>query len=174
MDVLKKYIGDGRLKITEPDNGNSWNEIAGKGWDSSEAKSVIDDLFGRCAIKDWNVEVAKSRMKNLLDRMELNINEKNMTAVLAPNDKTTLGIIEVLEKKQPKYKNKPAYLPRIAGQDAIFESAISIAENRQYMTVFKDTNRLAEAAIIVADAIITSAESVLVSRLGLKFTIPAR
>ncbi len=40
------------------------------------------------------------------------------------------------------------------GQDAEIDSLVSIRNGEQYMTVFKDTNKLAEAAIILAEAIV--------------------
>jgi putative multiple sugar transport system substrate-binding protein len=72
-----------------------------------------------------------------------------LDAVLSPNDTLARAIIEAL-KADAKYRTK---LPFVTGQDAEFDSVVAIKNGDQGMTVFKDTAKLAEAAIIVADAI---------------------
>jgi len=81
------------------------------------------------------------------------INEaKNVTldAILAPNDPIARAVIEACKADQ-KYRGK---LPIVTGQDAEFASVMSIKNGEQYMTIFKDTNKLAEAAIILIDQVI--------------------
>jgi putative multiple sugar transport system substrate-binding protein len=86
-------------------------------------------------------------MENLLSGDARNL---TLDAVLAPNDTLARAIIEAC-KADAKYR---ARLPLITGQDAEIASAQSIKNGEQYMTVFKDTNKLAEAAVILADAIV--------------------
>jgi putative multiple sugar transport system substrate-binding protein len=85
-------------------------------------------------------------MENLLNNDAAKI---TLDAVLAPNDTLGRAIIEAC-KADAKYKTK---LPVVTGQDAEFDSALSIKNGEQYMTVFKDTAKLSEAAVILADAI---------------------
>jgi putative multiple sugar transport system substrate-binding protein len=86
-------------------------------------------------------------MENLLSN---DARDVTLDAILAPNDTLARAILEAC-KADAKYRAK---LPVISGQDAEIDSLVSIRNGEQYMTVFKDTNKLAEAAIILADAIV--------------------
>jgi putative multiple sugar transport system substrate-binding protein len=86
-------------------------------------------------------------MENLLNNEARNV---TLDAVLAPNDTLGRAIIEAC-KADAKYRSK---LPIVTGQDAEFASMMSIKNGEQYMTVFKDTAKLAEAAIILADQLL--------------------
>jgi len=104
--------------------------------------------FMRIATEGWQAPIAKTRMENLL------IGDAGgnivLDAVLAPNDPLARGIIEAL-RADARYRTT---LPVVTGQDAEFASMMSIRNGEQHMTVFKDTAKLAEAAIILADAIL--------------------
>ena len=131
MSVLNAYIDSGVLRVVGPyprsssDTGN----------------------FQRVATENWQAPIAKTRMENLLNN---DARDVTLDAVLAPNDTLARAIIEAL-KADAKYRGN---LPVISGQDAEFESAMSIKNGEQYSTVFKDTAKLAEAAIILADQIL--------------------
>jgi putative multiple sugar transport system substrate-binding protein len=86
-------------------------------------------------------------MENLLVGDARNV---TLDAVLAPNDPIARAIIEAL-RADTKYRTN---LPVVTGQDAEIDSMSSIATGGQYMTVFKDTAKLAEAAMILAEAIL--------------------
>ena len=103
--------------------------------------------FQRISTENWQAPIAKQRMENLL-----NADARNFTldAILAPNDPIARAVIEAC-KADAKYRGK---LPVVTGQDAEFESVMSIKNGEQYMTVFKDTAKLAEAAIILADQVL--------------------
>jgi putative multiple sugar transport system substrate-binding protein len=73
-----------------------------------------------------------------------------LDAVLAPNDTLARAIIEAC-KADAKYQGR---LPVTSGQDAEFDSAISIRNGEQYSTVFKDTAKLAEAAMMLVDQLL--------------------
>jgi len=73
-----------------------------------------------------------------------------LDAVLAPNDPIARAIIEAC-RADAKYRSK---LPVVTGQDAEFDSALSIKNGQQYSTVFKDTAKLAAAAITLADQVL--------------------
>jgi putative multiple sugar transport system substrate-binding protein len=131
MSILNPYVDKGVLKVVGPypktskDTGN----------------------FQRIATENWQAPIAKTRMENLLNNDARNV---TLDAVLAPNDTLARAIIEAC-KADAKYRTK---LPVISGQDAEFDSAMSIKNGEQYSTVFKDTAKLAEAAIILAEAIV--------------------
>jgi putative multiple sugar transport system substrate-binding protein len=131
MSVLNPYIEKGVLKVVGPYPKTS--------------KDTAN--FTRIATEGWQAPIAKTRMENLLSNDARNV---VLDAVLAPNDTLARAIIEAC-KADAKYRTK---LPVVTGQDAEIDSLVSIRNGEQYMTVFKDTNKLAEAAIILADAII--------------------
>jgi putative multiple sugar transport system substrate-binding protein len=131
IEVLAPYIDKGVLKVIGPYPK------------SSKDKST----FLQIATENWQADIAKRRMEGLL------INDaKSVTldAILAPNDPIARAVIEAC-KADAKYRAK---LPVVTGQDAEFASVMSIKNGEQYMTIFKDTNKLAEAAVILIDQII--------------------
>jgi putative multiple sugar transport system substrate-binding protein len=131
MDILNPYIKSGVLKVVGPYPETS--------------KDTAN--FQRIATENWSAPIAKARMENLLAGDARNV---TLDAVLAPNDTLARAIIEAL-RADAKYANK---LPIVCGQDAEAASIASIRDGGQYVTVFKDTGKLAEAAIILADAIL--------------------
>jgi putative multiple sugar transport system substrate-binding protein len=131
MSVLNPYIEKGVLKVVGPYPQTS--------------KDTAN--FTRIATEGWLAPNAKTRMENLLSNDARNV---VLDAVLAPNDTLARAIIEAC-KADAKYRTK---LPVVTGQDAEIDSLVAIRNGEQYMTVFKDTNKLAEAAIILADAIV--------------------
>ena len=130
LDVLKPYIDKGVLKVVGPYPPSS--------------KDTAN--FQRIATENWTGPIAKARMENLLNGDARNV---TLDAVLAPNDTLGRAIIEAL-KADRKYATK---LPIVPGQDAEPVSLASIKNGEQYSTVFKDTNKLAEAAVLLADQV---------------------
>jgi putative multiple sugar transport system substrate-binding protein len=131
MSVLNPYIDKGVLKVVGP----------------YPRTSADSSSFQRIATENWQAPIAKTRMENLLNNDARNV---TLDAVLAPNDTLGRAIIEAC-KADAKYRTK---LPVVTGQDAEFDSALSIKNGEQYSTVFKDTAKLAEAAILLADQIL--------------------
>jgi len=128
MSVLNPYIDKGVLKVVGP-----------------YPKTSADTAnFQRIATENWQAPIAKTRMENLLNNDARNV---TLDAVLSPNDTLARAIIEAC-KADAKYRTK---LPIVSGQDAEFDSALSIKNGEQYSTVFKDTSKLAEGAIILLD-----------------------
>jgi putative multiple sugar transport system substrate-binding protein len=131
IDVLLPYIDKGVLKVVGP-FPRHYSDTAN---------------FQRIATEGWQAPVAKTRMENLLNN---DARDVVLDAVLCPNDTLARAIIEAC-KADAKYRNK---LPATSGQDAEFDSALSIKNGEQTGTVFKDTAKLAEAAIILVDQIL--------------------
>ncbi|MDR0388425.1 MAG: sugar-binding protein [Treponema sp.] len=132
MSVLNPYIDSGVLKVVGP----------------YPRTSADNANFQRIATENWQAPIAKTRMENLLSN---DARDVVLDAVLAPNDTLARAIIEAC-LADAKYAG--GKLPVVTGQDAEFDSALSIKNGQQYMTVFKDTTKLAEAAILLADQIL--------------------
>jgi putative multiple sugar transport system substrate-binding protein len=130
MEVLNPYIEKGLVKVVGP-----------------YPKSSDDPNFQRISTENWQAPIAKTRMENLLNG---DARDVVLDGVLAPNDTLARAIIEAL-RADAKYATK---LPIVTGQDAEADSVVSIKNGQQYMTVFKDTTKLAEAVITLADQII--------------------
>ena len=151
MSVLNPYIKSGVLKVVGPYPETS--------------KDTAN--FQRIATEGWLPNIAKTRMENLLSGDARSV---TLDAVLAPNDTLARAIIEAVSA-DAKYANK---LPVVSGQDAEAASLAMIKNGQQYMTVFKDTAKLAEAAIVLADQILkgvanpTVPGAVLASSIGLE------
>jgi len=130
MDVLLPYIESGVLTVVGP-----------------FPRHYSDPAFQQIATENWQAPIAKNRMEGLLIGAARNV---TLDAVLAPNDTLARAIIEAC-KADAKYQAK---LPVVSGQDAEFDSAMSILNGEQYSTVFKDTALLAKAAILLADQLL--------------------
>jgi putative multiple sugar transport system substrate-binding protein len=76
----------------------------------------------------------------------------NLDAVLSPYDGISIGIISSLKGIGYGKPNKP--LPVITGQDAELASIKSIVAGEQTQTVFKDTRKLAEKTVEMANSIL--------------------
>jgi putative multiple sugar transport system substrate-binding protein len=137
MSVLKPYIDAGKLEIVGP-----------VVLDSSDKGN-----FQKIATENWRADLAKQRMENLLSN---DAKDVVLDAVLAPNDTLARAIIEAC-LSDAKYDSIDK-LPVVSGQDGEIASVKFIAEGKQYMTVFKDTRSLANAAIELADAILKGEE----------------
>jgi len=131
MDVLNPYIEKGVLQVIGP-YPKSHNDTAN---------------FQRIATEGWQAPIAKTRMENLLNNDARNV---TLDAVLAPNDTLARAILEAC-KADAKYRTK---LPAISGQDAEFDSLVSIKNGEQTSTVFKALAAQAEATMILVDQIL--------------------
>ena len=134
MDVLLPHIDRGALRVVGP-----------------FPRSAADMTnFMAIATDGWMPIHARTRMDNLLTDFDAaNI---TLDAVLSPNDTLARAIIESL-RADARYA---ARLPVVTGQDAEFDSMMSIWNGEQYSTVFKDTHALAQAAVLLAYQILNN------------------
>lgn len=132
MDVLRPYVQSKKLVIAGP-----------------APLSSDDPDFSRVTTENWRPEIAKARMENLLNGDARNV---TIDGVVAPNDTLARAIIEALSA-DGKY-NTTETLPKVTGQDAELASIKFIRDGKQLMTVFKDTRKLSQAAIKLADQIL--------------------
>jgi putative multiple sugar transport system substrate-binding protein len=131
MEILNPFIAKGVLKVVGPYPKDSKDKAN----------------FMRIATENWWANVAKARMEGLLINDAQNI---TLDAILAPNDPIARAVIEAC-KADAKYRGK---LPVVTGQDAEFLSVMSVKNGEQYMTIFKDTSKLAEAAALLVDQLL--------------------
>jgi len=131
MDVLLPYIDKQVLRVVGP-FPRHYSDTAN---------------FQRIATENWQAPIAKTRMENLLNNDARNV---TLDAILAPNDTLARAILEAC-KADAKYRTK---LPAVSGQDAEFDSMVSIKNGEQTSTVFKDTAKLAEAAVMLTDQLL--------------------
>ena len=132
MDVLLPYIEKGVLRVVGP-----------------FPRHYTEPAFQQIATENWQAPIAKARMEALLIGAASNV---TLDAVLAPNDTLARAILEAC-KADAKYQG--GKLPVASGQDAEFDSAMSIKNGEQYSTIFKDTAKLAEAAALLADQLLS-------------------
>jgi putative multiple sugar transport system substrate-binding protein len=134
MGVLNFYIDKGVLKVVGPYPRTSEDR----------------ENYMKIATEGWSASAAEARMAELLSNQAKDV---TLDGVLVPNDNLARAVIRAC-KADAKYKSK---LPAIVGQDADFESLMLVKSGDQYSTIFKNTAKLSEAAIILADQILNGA-----------------
>ena len=130
MSVFQQYLNSGQLVV--PSEQTKFNQIATLRWDGSTAQGRMDNL------------------------LSANYADKQLDAVLSPNDTISLGIISSLKGVGYGSADKP--MPVITGQDADQAGVKSIIAGEQTQTVFKDTRVLAKNTIEMIEAIFKGEE----------------
>ncbi|WP_373195578.1 multiple monosaccharide ABC transporter substrate-binding protein [Enterococcus faecium] len=123
MSILQPYIDSGQLIVKSGQTA-----------------------FNQIAIQNWDGAAAQARMDNVLSA---SYTELTIDAVLAPNDAIALGVVSSL--KGIGYGSTERSMPIITGQDAEAASIKSILSDEQTMTVFKNTQDLANIAATMVD-----------------------
>jgi putative multiple sugar transport system substrate-binding protein len=131
METLQPYIDSGVLTIPS-------------------GKTEIEQV----AILRWQQEVAQ---KNMEDVLTAAYNDGTpLHGVLSPFDGASRGIITALQNAGYGSADKP--MPVITGQDAEIASVKLIADGVQFSTIFKDTRKLADQAVVAAEAYLSGEE----------------
>ncbi|PJJ71062.1 putative multiple sugar transport system substrate-binding protein [Diaminobutyricimonas aerilata] len=125
-DNNAKVFFDGAMEVLQPkiDDG-TLNVVSGQ------------TGFEQVVTQGWLAQNAQSRMDTVLAG---NYTGTELHGVLSPNDTLARAIIE-----STRAAGKP--LPVVTGQDSEVESVKSIVAGEQYMTIYKDTRALVQAAI---------------------------
>lgn len=99
----------------------------------------------QAAILRWQQETAQKRMEDLLTSTYSGGDK--VDGVLSPYDGISRGIITALQNAGygPALSDG---LPAVSGQDAEIASVKLIKDDVQYATIFKDTRKLAEQAVV--------------------------
>ncbi|HLU71147.1 MAG TPA: multiple monosaccharide ABC transporter substrate-binding protein [Nonomuraea sp.] len=127
MSVLQPKIDDGTLVV----------------------KSGQTD-FKTAAILRWDPATAQRRMEDILTKTYTG--DTKVDGVLSPYDGLSIGILSAL--KSSGYGTSGQPYPIVTGQDAELASVKSIIAGEQYSTIFKDTRKLAEVTVKMADAVL--------------------
>jgi putative multiple sugar transport system substrate-binding protein len=130
MDTLKPYIEDGTLVV----------------------KSGQTDIE-QAAILRWQQETAQKRMEDLLTKSYSD--GTKVAGILSPYDGISRGIITALQNAG---YGQGSPMPVVTGQDAEIASVKLIDDGVQSSTIFKDTRKLAEQAVIAAQAFLEGNE----------------
>lgn len=103
------------------------------------------NLIHRAFIEDWSAKNAAVKMQKILD-----FTDEQIDVVLASNDIIARSALSVIEKNNCDAK------VIITGQDATLESCQSIANNKQSMTIYKSTEKMAKKAIELASQLLNN------------------
>jgi len=123
MSVLQPYLDSGKLVCPS----------------GQTEKQVV-------ATANWATDAAQARFENILSSNYAD--GTPLHAVLASNDSTALGVENALASSY----NNDVY-PVITGQDCDILNVQNILNDKQAMSVFKDTRTLAYQACLMADQI---------------------
>ncbi|WP_159795896.1 multiple monosaccharide ABC transporter substrate-binding protein [Puerhibacterium puerhi] len=132
MDTLQPFIDDGSLVV--PSGQTDIEQAATLRWSQETAQKRMEDLLSQ----------------NYSDGTELH-------GVLSPYDGISRGIITALQGvgMGPSIADG---LPVVTGQDAEIASVKLIQDGVQQSTIFKDTRKLADQAVVAAEAYINGEE----------------
>ncbi|WP_433674763.1 multiple monosaccharide ABC transporter substrate-binding protein [Microbacterium gorillae] len=132
IDTLQPFIDKGTIKVPS-------------------GQTKID----QAATLRWQQETAQKRMEDLLTSTYSN--GTKLDGVLSPYDGISRGIITALQGvgMGPTVADG---LPIVTGQDAEIASVSLINKDVQFATIFKDTRKLAEQSVVVAEDILAGEE----------------
>ena len=106
--------------------------------------------FADVATASWATENAQSRAENILSSFYADGTE--LDAWVCSNDSTALGVANALAA------NYTGKYPIITGQDCDVANVKNILDDKQSMSIFKDTRTLAEKTVEMVDAILKGGE----------------
>jgi putative multiple sugar transport system substrate-binding protein len=98
----------------------------------------------------WDPATAQKRMEDIITKT-YNSGTK-VQGVLSPYDGLSIGILSAL--KSAGYGTAGQPYPVVTGQDAEKASVKSIIAGEQYATIYKDTRKLADVSVKMADAVL--------------------
>jgi putative multiple sugar transport system substrate-binding protein len=104
----------------------------------------------------WQQETAQKRMEDLLTANYVGT-DNEVHGVLSPYDGLSRGIITALQNNGYSGTVTDGF-PVVTGQDAEIASVKLIADGVQFATIFKDTRKLAEQAVVAATAYLNGEE----------------
>lgn len=134
-DVLSPYVEDGVLEVPSgkaPASVDEWTGIGIQGWESTKAQSEMENRLNSFYKGDEKVDV-----------------------VLSPNDSLALGIEQALEGAG--YEPGDDW-PIITGQDADEANVKNMLDDKQSMTVWKDTRALGDQVATMIGQIVAGEE----------------
>ncbi|WP_199423421.1 multiple monosaccharide ABC transporter substrate-binding protein [Actinotalea solisilvae] len=133
IDTLQPYIDEGTIVI----------------------KSGQTDIEQVATLR-WQQETAQKRMEDLLTSAYSD--GSVVQGVLSPYDGLSRGIITALQNAGYAVGDAAKPMPPVTGQDAEIASVKLIADGVQFSTIFKDTRKLADQAVVAAQAYLEGEE----------------
>ncbi len=133
MDTLQPFMDDGTLEVP----------------------SGQTDIEQAATLR-WQQETAQRRMEDLLTSTYSDGTE--LHGVLSPYDGLSRGIITALRNDGMGDTIEDG-LPIVSGQDAEIASVKLIADGVQHSTIFKDTRKLADQAVVTVEAYMAGEEA---------------
>jgi putative multiple sugar transport system substrate-binding protein len=127
MATLKPYIDKGTLVVKS--GQKDFKTVATLRWDPATAQKRMEDIITRTYTGGAKIQ-----------------------GVLSPYDGLSIGILSAL--KSSGYGTKGQPYPTVTGQDAEAASVKSIIAGEQFATIYKDTRKLAEVTVKMADAVL--------------------
>lgn len=137
--VLNKAVADGQFKIQ---NCDAIADYAGKELDAEKDHDTLSKILGTIDT-NWDFNTAKT-----LAEAALQGGEKGDVAILAPNDGTARAIADAFSADADVSSYK------VTGQDAELASLKYIQDDKQSMTVWKNTATLAKTTCDMVSAIL--------------------
>ncbi|MEJ5868214.1 multiple monosaccharide ABC transporter substrate-binding protein [Pseudokineococcus sp. 5B2Z-1] len=131
IDTLQPYLDDGTLVV--PSGQTGIEQAATLRWDQGTAQRRMEDLLTSSYAGGTRVD-----------------------GVLSPYDGISRGIITALQNRGYGGADNP--MPAITGQDAEIASVKLIADGVQDSTIFKDTRKLADQAVVTTEAFLAGEE----------------
>ncbi len=99
--------------------------------------------------QSWDTDIAAARMEKIAAMYSDN---EKIDAVLSSNDSCAMGVIKALEKAGYGSADKP--FPLITGQDCDKLNVAAVLQNKQSMSIFKDTRILASKVVEMTESIL--------------------
>ncbi len=126
MEKLKPYIDSGVLKVKS---------------------GQID--FNDVSTQNWDTDIATQRMDKIVAMYSPT---EKIDVVLSSNDSVAMGIINSLSKAGYGTSEKP--FPVLTGQDCDILNVSAILNDKQSMSIFKDTRVLAKKVVEMTEAVL--------------------
>lgn len=142
-DSNAKYLYDGAMSVLAPYLKSGMLKV-----------SSGETSLRQTAIKDWQLEVANTRMTTLIAKHGYSSHRSRLDAVLSPNDSIAQGVIKALLAAGYNQRN----IPLVTGLDCLPKSVKLLSEGLQAMSAFKDSKVMAKEAVKMVNAITSGQE----------------
>src|SRR3954447_6237838 len=144
-DAVIKKVPKGNYVLIKGDPGDpNAKTFLPSGWDQAGLKDKVASgdikIIGPAdgAYTDaWKTDKAQSNMEAIIDAAK-SANQK-IDAILAENDSTALGVVGALTSKSYGY-------PPLSGQDGDTANLNNVAQGKQYVDIWKNSNELGKTA----------------------------
>jgi D-xylose transport system substrate-binding protein len=140
-DAILKKVPKGNYVVIKGDPGdpNAATFLRG-GYDDAGLKAKVDSgditILAEQFTDGWKTEKAQANMEAIIDKAVAD--GKKIDAILAENDSTALGVVAALTAKSYGF-------PPLSGQDGDPANLNNVAQGKQYIDVWKNSNELGKA-----------------------------